>query len=117
MSQPKRKATAEEQNVQLRKLLQEDMDFCTKIMRSGASSLFSRQLVDITVDYLLQHEKDFPINSHEEFVVRVHFCAGGLSHLYQEWLAGNLPLSLDELTARAEKLLNSIVTEMAENSI
>ena len=101
---------------QIQFLLEEDTDFCRKIMTSSASSLFRQQLVEIMVDYLLQHEEDFSIISHEEFILRVRFCAGGLSSLYQDWFAGKLPFTLAELTLRAEKLLSSIITDIDINS-
>lgn len=97
---------------QIQYILEDDIDFCRKIMTSSASSLFRQQLVEIMVDYLLQHEEDFSITGHEEYVLRVRFCAGGLSSLYQDWFAGKLPFTLEELTLRAEKLLSGIITDI-----
>lgn len=90
-------------------ILEEDLDFYRKIMNSSASALMQEQLVRITLDYLLQREEDFGFGNHEQYVLMIRFCAGGLSNLYHDWFAGQLPFSLDELTRRAENLLGSII--------
>ena len=90
-------------------ILEEDLDFYRKIMNSSASALMQEQLVRITLDYLLQWEADFGFGNHEQYVLMIRFCAGGLSNLYHDWFAGQLPFSLDELTRRAENLLGSII--------
>lgn len=90
-------------------ILEEDLDFYRKIMNSNASTLMQEQLVQITMDYLLQHEKDFGIRNHEQYVLMIRFCAGGLSNLYHDWFAEKLPFSLSELTSRTEELLTNII--------
>lgn len=96
-------------------ILEEDLDFYRKIMNSSASALMQEQLVQITMDYLLEREEEFSFGNHEQYVLVIRFCAGGLSNLYYDWFAGNLPFSLDELTLRVEELLCSIISEVGQN--
>lgn len=81
------------------------MDFFTKVMDSGASMMMQEQLCNVMLDYLLEKEAEYSKGNHEEYVFRLQFCAGGVARLYQGWFAGKLPLSLEELTCRAEKIL------------
>lgn len=90
-------------------ILEADLDFCTKIMTSSASSLMYEQLVSTVLDYMIQQEERFGFGNHELYVLTVRFCAGGLSNLYRDWFAGKVDISLDELTRQAEAMLNRII--------
>lgn len=96
---------------QVQAFLEEDLDFYRKVLSSSVSALMQEQLVETVLEYLLQHEGDYPIGNHEQYVFLIRFCAGGLSNLYREWFAGKLPLPLDELTQRASALLSTIIAE------
>lgn len=96
--------------LRLQELLEEDLDFCRKIMNSSAASMMCDQMVEIMLDYLMQHEADYSKGNHEEYVLTIRFCAGGLSNLYRDWFAGKLPLTLSELTASAQSLITRIIT-------
>ena len=95
---------------QVQAFLEEDLDFYRKVLSSNASVLMQEQLVETVLEYLLQHEADYPIGNHEQYVFLIRFCAGGLSNLYREWFAGKLPLSLDELTTQACNILRNVIT-------
>ncbi|MDO5153758.1 MAG: TetR/AcrR family transcriptional regulator [Eubacteriales bacterium] len=97
----------------IQKILEEDLDFYRKIMNSSASLLMQEQLVNIVLDYLFQREESFGFGDHEQFLLTMRFCAGGLSNLYRDWFAGKLSFSLDELTRRAENLLSSIMAGLS----
>lgn len=100
---------------EVQRLLTEDLDLYRKIMSSGAAALMQEQLVNVVLEYLLQHEADFYSGDHEHFALIIRFCAGGLSNLYRDWFAGKLTMTLEELTREAEKLLgNVIATFIAE---
>lgn len=90
-------------------LLEYDSEFIQKVMTSSAATLMQEQLVDVVLEYLFQHEADYSFGNHEQYVLTIRFCAGGLSNLYRDWFAGNLPLTLNELTIKAEELLVSII--------
>lgn len=95
---------------QLKELLFNDFDFYNKIMNSSASLLMQDQLIEIVLDYLIQHEDDFSFGNPEHYALTIRFCAGGLGSLYMDWFAGKLPYTLDELTDKAELLLNQIIS-------
>lgn len=96
----------------IQQLLEQDLDFYKKIINSGAGSMLRETLTDIVLEYMLQHEQDYAFGSHEEYVLCIRFCAGGLSNLYRDWFAGKLPLSLDELTTRAATLLEGALSSI-----
>lgn len=96
--------------VQVQKILEEDLFFYKKIMHSGAAPILQEQLVNTVLDYMFQNEDAFGFGSHEEYAVTMRFCAGGLSNLYRDWFAGKLTCSLDELTRKAEMLLQGVLT-------
>ncbi len=98
----------------LQEVLEADLDFCSKVMTSSASSLLENQLVKLILDYLIQHEGKFSFGNHEQYILTIRFCAGGLSNLYRDWFAGNIPLTLDELTQQADILLNKIIINSTE---
>lgn len=90
---------------QVQSILESDLSFYKKVMISNASSFMQEQLISIILDYFLQHEAEFEVNNHEQFVLTINFCAGGLTRLYREWFAGNSSLTLDELTTYASNMI------------
>lgn len=95
--------------MQIQKILEKDLEFYRKIMNSGAAIFIKDQLVNVVLDYMLEHEKEFSDGAYDQYALKVRFCAGGLSNLYSDWFAGNLAISLKELTCQAEKLIESII--------
>ena len=95
--------------VRIRQILEEDLDFHRKVMNSSAATLMQEQLVHFALEYLVQHEKDFGITDHEQYLLTIRFCAGGLINLYRDWFSGELSISLDELTDRATRMLRRIL--------
>ena len=98
--------------VRIQEILEEDLDLYRKILNSGASGLMQEQLVGIVMDYLLRNEENFGLGDHVRYVMTTRFCIGGLMALYRDWFAGELPISLPELTTRAEQMLSGILREM-----
>ena len=94
---------------QIEAILKEDLDFYRKVMASSAAPLMQEQLVDIVVGHLLQHESQFSTESHEQFVLKIRFCAGGLSNLYRDWFEGKLDITLGELTQNAQRMLYRVM--------
>ncbi len=93
----------------IQEILEEDTEFCRKVMTSSASAQLEDQLVQLVLDYLLQHEDQFGFGNHEQYDLTIRFCAGGLTTLYRTWFAGGMPISLEELTHQAELLLNRCI--------
>ncbi len=90
-------------------ILEEDITFYQKIMNSSASSLMQEKLMETMLEYMIQREKELGLGNHEQYVLTLHFCAGGLTSLYRQWFAGSIPVSLDELTERAARMLQKIL--------
>lgn len=94
----------------IQEILETDLDLYRKIMSSSAASLMQEQLVDIVLEYLFQNEELFSFGNHEQYVLHIRFCAGGLGNLYRDWFSGKIPISLDELTVQAEAILRRIMS-------
>ncbi len=100
----------------IREILEEDMDFCRKVMNSSASAQMEDGLIRLVLDYLMQHEEHFGFGSHEEYCLTIRFCAGGLATLYRTWFTGKLPITLEELTCQAEQLLAGCIPQITSQS-
>ena len=96
---------------QIQSILEDDLAFYQKIMSSSAYPMLAEQLVDVVLEYLMQNEQAFEAGSHEDFLLSIRFCAGGLSRLYRDWFAGKIPLTLDELTEKSIQKLSGIIPE------
>ncbi len=90
-------------------ILESDFDFCQKVMTSSASTMMEEQLVKLVLDYLFRHESKFGFGDSERYELTIRFCAGGLTNLYRDWFSGKIPLTLEELTQQAERLLMQVV--------
>lgn len=95
--------------LQVQTVLEEDLDFYRKVMVSNISGMMQEKLCSVVLDYLLEHEDEYSVISHEEFVFMMRFCTGGLGSLYRDWFAGELPLTLDQLTRKSVEMLNSVL--------
>jgi len=98
---------------QIRQILEADLEFYKKVMSSSAASVMYEQLVNITVDYLFQNEQQFSFASHEQYILTIRFCAGGLGNLYRDWFEGKLDMTLAELTDAAQKFLSGVMMAFA----
>ena len=78
--------------------------------------MMQEQLVQLVMDYMLQHEADYGFGNHQLYELTIRFCAGGLGNLYHDWFTGRLDLTLDQLTQEAEKMVNRI-TQSIVNGI
>ena len=92
-------------------MLEEDLPFYRKVLNSGAWSVVQERMVAIVTDFMLEHKDRFYPGSHEEYLISIQFCAGGLSNLYRDWFAGKLPVSLEQLTMIGENLICRVVGE------
>lgn len=97
---------------QVEQMLREDLAFFQKMMDSAAAPILQEQLCSVMVDYLFAQESKYANCSHEDYVLTVRFCAGGLGNLYRDWFTGLLPISLEALSAKAVSLLESILAAM-----
>lgn len=98
----------------IRDLLEEDLDFYQKIMTSSAAPLLYNRLVDVVVEHFLQQQHLLNPDNHRSFEISLRFCAGGLSMLYQDWFYGRIPLTLEQLTKEAERMLTGVLVHMTD---
>ena len=94
---------------QIQSFLEEDMEFCKKVMNSGAANMMQEKLIQFVLDYMLQHEHVYGFGNHQLYELTIRFCAGGLGNLYRDWFAGKINITLDELTHQAENMLNRFI--------
>jgi len=94
---------------QVQSILERDLSFYKKVMTSNAFSVMQEQLISIVIDYFLQHEAEFEVPDHKQYILTINFCAGGLTRLYREWFMGNSNLTLDELTAYASNTIQGML--------
>ena len=97
----------------VQQIVEDNLDFCRKVIASSASIQMEHQLVQLFVDYLLQNENQFGFGSHAEYMMTIRFCAGGLVNLYRGWFSGAIDMPLEELTHQAEKLLVQLIPTAA----
>lgn len=90
--------------------LEQDMEFCRKVMNSGAAQMMQEELVRLVMDHMLAHESVFGFGDHRLYELTIRFCAGGLVNLYRDWFAGKLDLSLEQLTLEGERMLIRIIS-------
>lgn len=90
-------------------ILEEDLFFYRKILNSNASAIMQEQLVNVVIAFMLEHKDRFYSGSNEEYMVKIRFCAGGLSNLYRDWFSGKLPYSLSELTKISVELIRRTI--------
>ena len=100
----------------IQSFLEEDMEFCRKVMNSGASQMMQEQLVQFVTEYMLQHEKEYGFGDHKRYALTIRFCAGGLANLYRDWFSGKLDLTLDQLTSEAETMVGIIVSGITQKA-
>lgn len=93
----------------IQSFLEEDMEFCRKVMNSAASDRMQEQLIQFVLDYMLQQEHVYGFGDHRLYELTIRFCAGGLGNLYRDWFSGKLDITLDQLTLEAEKMVSRII--------
>lgn len=97
---------------QVQTILEEDLLFCRKIMNSSAADLMKDRLVEIVMDFMLQHKDEFVAGEWEQYDPAIRFCAGGLSNLYRDWFAGKLPYALSDLTEISERFIHRVIYDV-----
>lgn len=94
--------------LKISKCLEEDLSFFRSLISSAGADQFLVKLKKNFVSYL-QTDSDTPesIKKSPEFLIRIHFFAGGIINLYQVWFRGEMDSSLDEISLEVSKLIIS----------
>lgn len=94
---------------EIQAVMEEDYGFYHKLMTSSTSDIMRLRLTEIVLEYMLSQEAEYSVVDHDEYVMMIRFCAGGMASLYQDWFAGKISLSLAELSARTEKMIGKLL--------
>ena len=90
-------------------IFQQDLAFYRKIMCSSAFPLIQQQLTSAVLETLAPREAEFGFENHQQYLMAMHFCAGGLANLYRAWFSGQLSCPFQQLHQQAEHLLRTIL--------
>ncbi len=90
---------------QIQKQIEENMAFC-KVMISRNHAMMESQLCSVLQDYLLKG-----YGQNEDCELKLRFCAGGLTKLYQDWLTGKIVCSMEEFNRKAENMIRCFLPE------
>ena len=86
--------------------LQQDIEFYRKLIFVQEAPCFVVKLKDVLIEKIMSYKET--IQSHQErqeYILRVHFLVGGQMSMYQDWLAGKIACSLEELTASISQIM------------
>ncbi len=95
----------------LQSMLEKDQEFYQKILNSNIAILFVERLRQVVIEYILQHEKEFPAHNHDDYIFSVIFGSGGVIMMYVDWFSGRLSGTLSELTEKAVSVIQWMVQE------
>lgn len=96
---------------QLQSIFEEDSDLTMKLASSPLSTHIEQRLSKLMLDYLVSFHPQIPQISREDFVLKLRFCARGLAGMYHDWYSGITPMTLEELSQKAEHLLQVIIAD------
>jgi len=93
--------------LEVNRFLESDLDFYRKLINSKYSGAFLDKLRQIFVQKMMDNkETASPLRSgktQKEFFITLHFFAGGMVGLYQDWFAGRVDASMDEIASLISK--------------
>jgi len=93
---------------ELQTVMEKDFDFYQKIFSSDINMKIYEEISNVLISYVYDHESEISNVSHADFVFFTSFYSGGIIKLYRDWFIGELPMTFDELTARATILLRDL---------
>jgi AcrR family transcriptional regulator len=87
--------------------LEEDIEFYRILILSEASDSFLDKLQHAFVDYMLR-DSDIParVRSSPEWTRRIWFFAGGMTAMYKQWFAGNVPGTLNDISMEVADIIS-----------
>ena len=92
----------------LQNVMEQDFDFYQKIFSSDINMKIYEEISKVLISYVYDHEAELSQVTHSDFVFYTSFYSGGIIKLYRDWFVGELPMTLDELTAKASVLLEDL---------
>lgn len=98
--------------VVLRKLqvfFEDNFDFFSALLSSSLAQAATEQLRDLFIECMTAHPPQGV--SPERFLFSIRFASGGMVAMYRDWVAGKLPMTLDQLTTTATAVVESMAPE------
>lgn len=94
---------------QFSRIFQQDLAFYRKIMCSSAFPLIQQKMTATVLETLAPREAEFGFADHQQYLMTMDFCAGGLASLYRAWFSGQLACPFPQLTDQAEQFIRTIL--------
>jgi AcrR family transcriptional regulator len=100
--------------LKISRYLEEDLEFYRTLINSSGADQFLIKLKAIFVKYR-ETDSDAPdrIKRSSEFMIRLHFFAGGIVNLYQLWFRGEMDSSLNEIALQVSKIITTSSTVLS----
>lgn len=99
---------------ELQSVMESDFEFYKKIFSSDINMKVYEQISDVLISYIYDHEEEISTISHADFVFYTSFYSGGIIKLYRDWFIGELPITFDELTARATVIIGDLKKQVMQ---
>lgn len=92
--------------LEISRFLESNRDFYSVLIKANGSEIFLKKLKDIFAKHMMS-DSDIPesLKNTKMVSLRVCYFAGGIVNMYQEWFAGNLDCSLNDIALEVSKLL------------
>lgn len=92
--------------LEISRFLENNRDFYSILIKANGSEIFLKKLKDIFAKHMMS-DSDIPESLKNTKMVSLRICyfAGGIVNMYQEWFAGNLDCSLNDIALEVSKLL------------
>ena len=92
--------------LEISRFLESNRDFYSVLIKANGSEVFLKKLKDIFANHMMS-DSDIPESLKNTKMVSLRICyfAGGIVNMYQEWFAGNLDCSLNDIALEVSKLL------------
>lgn len=86
--------------------IEQDLDFYRVLINSKGSVQFLEKLKRVFVEHM-RTDSSVPVSVRHssDFLVRIHFFAGGVVNLYQVWFRGEANYSLNEMALVVSKMI------------
>lgn len=92
--------------LKISRFFEQDIEFYRMLVSTHGSHNFISKLRNILIEKMLTHRETLRSNQEREaYTIQVHFFAGGLTSIYQDWFTGKVEGSLDNLTASASRIM------------
>ncbi|MFJ8519552.1 TetR/AcrR family transcriptional regulator [Lysinibacillus xylanilyticus] len=86
--------------------LQQDIELFQKLVFAKEAPCFVVKLKDVLIEKILSYKETIQSNQERQaYILRVHFLVGGQISMYQDWLAGKIVCSLEELTESVSQIM------------